>query len=166
MKTQSQANLNLEYCKHLRMALFVAIFIQLGLCLVSAQTNVEGTEVKSTHLDVPKLQEEPPEPIGGYEAIRKRIQYPKLAREIGIEGFVVVGVLIDEYGNPQATQVRKGEGFTGFEMAVQKALKAVRWQPAKQRGRAVKVWIWVPVQFKLHDVESDDNNLVVSLNES
>ncbi|RMF56682.1 MAG: energy transducer TonB, partial [Calditrichaeota bacterium] len=29
------------------------------------------------------------------------------------------------------------------------AIKSVRWKPAKQRDRPVKVWVGIPVIFKL-----------------
>jgi len=37
----------------------------------------------------------------------------------------------------------------GFSEAAQKAVMLVKWKPAKQRDRAVKVWVSVPVRFQL-----------------
>ncbi len=102
---------------------------------------------KATDIFVP--HETPPWPIGGSEAIEKQIVYPELAKKAKIEGSVFVGVFIDEQGNPIKTKVRKGASFRGFEKAVRKALMAVKWQPAKQGERAVKVWVWIPVEFHL-----------------
>jgi protein TonB len=94
--------------------------------------------------------DEPPKPIGGYEAIKKNLKYPEIARKAGVQGMVVVGVLIDEHGNSVKTQVLKDSGFKmGFEESAQAAVMAVKWKPARQRDRAVKVWVSIPVRFSL-----------------
>lgn len=94
--------------------------------------------------------DEPPFPIGGYAAILANLKYPEIAKKAGIEGRVVVGVLIDEKGNPIKTQVLKGAGVNlGLEEAAQAAVMAVKWKPAKQRDRPVKVWVSIPVRFSL-----------------
>ncbi|MFQ6112465.1 MAG: energy transducer TonB, partial [bacterium] len=96
--------------------------------------------------------DEPPVPIGGYAAIKRNLVYPDLARKAGVEGTVIVGVLIDERGNTIKTQVLKPSGLNiGFEKAAQEALINVKWKPAKQRDRAVKVWVSIPIRFSLKD---------------
>jgi protein TonB len=95
--------------------------------------------------------DEPPEPIGGYAAIQKNLKYPEIARKAGIEALVIVGVLIDEKGNSIKTQVMNEVGHKiGFEEAAQAAVMAVKWRPAKQRDKPVKVWVSIPVRFMLN----------------
>ncbi|MFQ5771440.1 MAG: energy transducer TonB [bacterium] len=97
--------------------------------------------------------EEPPQPVGGLAAIHKIIKYPKKALQRGIEGTVVIGILIDEHGHAKKTQLLKASGFeVGFEEAAIKAVTAIKWIPAKQRDRAVKVWVAVPIRFELQPV--------------
>ncbi|HEX9654574.1 MAG TPA: energy transducer TonB, partial [bacterium] len=99
--------------------------------------------------------DEPPSVIGGVAAIQQNLVYPQIARKAGIEATVVVGVLVDEHGKSMKTQILKGTGTTlGFEDAAQAAIMAVKWKPAKQRDRAIKVWVSIPIRFKLRDVES------------
>ncbi len=94
--------------------------------------------------------DEPPKPIGGYAAIQKNLKYPEIARKAGLESRVVVGVLIDEKGNSVKTQILKGAGSNvGFEAAAAAAVMNVKWHPAKQRDKPVKVWVSIPVNFKL-----------------
>jgi len=94
--------------------------------------------------------DEPPQPIGGFASIRKHLVYPKIAAKAGVEGLVVVGVLIDEHGNVVKTQVLKSAAQDlGFEDAACRAVSATRWRPAKQRDMAVRVWVSVPVRFML-----------------
>jgi protein TonB len=99
--------------------------------------------------------DEPPVPIGGYEAIRKNLKYPEIARKAGVQGLVVVGVLIDENGNSVKTQVLKESGMkVGFEEAAQAAVMMMKWKPAKQRDKAVKVWVSIPVRFSLTEAKT------------
>lgn len=100
--------------------------------------------------------DEPPVPIGGYESIRKNLKYPEIARKAGIQGLVVVGVLIDENGNSLKTQVLKDSGMkVGFEEAAQAAVMTLKWKPAKQRDKAVKVWVSIPVRFSLTEAKGN-----------
>ncbi|HEX9653692.1 MAG TPA: energy transducer TonB [bacterium] len=99
--------------------------------------------------------DEPPTPMGGYDSIRKNLKYPEIARKAGIQGMVVVGVLIDEKGNSLKTQVLKESGMkVGFEEAAQAAVMSIKWKPARQRDKAVKVWVSIPVRFSLSEAKA------------
>ncbi len=92
----------------------------------------------------------PPEPVGGMVSIQKRIQYPDRALAKGIEGLVVIGVLVDEQGKGSKISILHDSGMdAGFEEAAATAVNAVSWVPAQQREKAVKVWIAVPVRFRI-----------------
>jgi TonB family protein len=52
-------------------------------------------------------------------------------------------------GSVIRTKVVKSLGPNGCDEAAVDAIKSVAWKPAKQRDRPVKVWIAVPVDFKL-----------------
>ncbi len=94
--------------------------------------------------------DEAPTPVGGFGAIQKHLKYPQIARKAGIEARVVVGVLIDEKGRSVKTQILQSSGYTvGFEAAAEAAVSGVRWRPAKQRDEPVKVWVSIPINFKL-----------------
>ncbi|KAA3662933.1 MAG: energy transducer TonB [Calditrichaeota bacterium] len=90
-----------------------------------------------------------PAPIGGFAAIQKKLKYPDIARKAGIEGRVIVNVLVGTDGTVKDTKILKSLGHTGCDEAAIAAIKAVRWTPAKQRDRAVQVWVGIPVIFKL-----------------
>lgn len=93
--------------------------------------------------------DEPPEPIGGFAAIQRNLEYPEIARKAGIEGRVIVNVLVDTDGRVVETKILKSLGHSGCDEAAVKAIRSVRWKPAKQRDRPVKVWVGIPVIFKL-----------------
>lgn len=93
--------------------------------------------------------DEPPVPIGGFAAIQRNLVYPEIARKAGVEGRVIVHVQIDEKGNVVRTKILQSLGNNGCDEAAVAAIKSVKWKPAKQRDRAVKVWVSIPVVFKL-----------------
>ena len=88
--------------------------------------------------------EDPPQPLSSIRPV-----YPEIAQEAGIEGTVVVQVFVDKKGRVQDTLVLKGIPNTGLDEAAVTAIKKTRFRPAKQRERAVGVWISIPVNFRL-----------------
>ena len=78
-----------------------------------------------------------------------RPSYPEIAQEAGIEGVVVVQAFIDEKGRVKETLILKSVPNTGLDEAAMEAIRKTRFRPAKQRERAVGVWISIPVNFKL-----------------
>ncbi|MFL2983803.1 MAG: energy transducer TonB [Candidatus Neomarinimicrobiota bacterium] len=75
--------------------------------------------------------------------------YPEIAQEAGIEGVVIVQAFIDEKGRVKETLILKGVPNTGLDEAAMAAIRKTRFRPAKQRERAVGVWISIPVNFRL-----------------
>ncbi|MBN1155618.1 energy transducer TonB, partial [candidate division KSB1 bacterium] len=93
--------------------------------------------------------DDPPQPIGGFAAIQRNLKYPEIARKAGVEGRVMVHVQIDEKGNVVNTKILQSLGNNGCDEAAVEAIKSVKWKPAMQRDRPVKVWVAIPVVFKL-----------------
>tara|TARA_B100001123_G_scaffold41824_1_gene42968 strand:- start:247 stop:870 length:624 start_codon:yes stop_codon:yes gene_type:complete len=98
----------------------------------------EGPRVKFIPYD------DPPQPLSSIRPV-----YPEIAQEAGIEGTVVVQVFVDKKGRVQDTLILKGIPNTGLDEAAVMAIKKTRFRPAKQRERAVGVWISIPVNFRL-----------------
>ena len=88
--------------------------------------------------------DDPPTPL---RPIRPK--YPEIAQEAGIEGVVIVQAFIDEKGRVKETMILKGIPNTGLDEAAIEAIRKTRFKPAKQRERAVGVWISIPVNFRL-----------------
>ena len=88
--------------------------------------------------------DDPPVPMSNIRPL-----YPEIAQEAGIEGVVVVQAFIDEKGRVKETLILKGVPNTGLDEAAMEAIRKTRFRPAKQRERAVGVWISIPVNFKL-----------------
>ena len=89
-----------------------------------------------------------PELIGGLGGLQSRIEYPEMARRVGIEGQVVVQFVVDERGNVVDPVVLRSPNELLSEAAL-KAVRESRFTPGQQRGRPVKVRFAVPVTFRL-----------------
>jgi len=74
-------------------------------------------------------------------------EYPELARKAGVEGRVIVKVLVDREGKVQKAVVIEGPAV--LHQAARTA--ALHWvfKPAIQQDRAVAVWVAIPFHFKL-----------------
>jgi protein TonB len=78
-------------------------------------------------------------------------EYPELARKAGVEGVVVVNLLVDTKG-----QVVKAVPVSGPEILRDSAVKAALQcllTPALQRDKPVAVWVALPFRFRLKDVQ-------------
>lgn len=98
--------------------------------------------------DIFEVAEVQPELIGGLEALQERIVYPRLAREAGIEGQVVVQFIVNEQGRVQDAVVLRSPD----EMLSRASLEAVNgleFRPGRNGGVAVKTRFAVPVTFRL-----------------
>jgi len=93
--------------------------------------------------------DEPPTPKGGFRSIQKALKYPEIARKAGIEGRVTVHVLVSEKGIVIKTKILQSLGHTGCDQAAVNAIRKVKWNPAMQRDKPVRVWVAIPVIFRL-----------------
>ncbi|MDF1543802.1 MAG: TonB family protein [bacterium] len=75
--------------------------------------------------------------------------YPRLAKQAGLEGVVWVKALVDESGKVMKAIVGKSSGVTSLdEAAVQAAFKCT-YKPGIQNGRPIKVWVTYKVEYNL-----------------
>lgn len=97
--------------------------------------------------------EQPAVPKGGltafYQDISERIQYPASARRMNIEGKVFVEFVVNRDGSITDVVAIKGIGAGCDEEAVRVVKTSAAWNPAKQRGKAVKQRLVLPITFKL-----------------
>jgi protein TonB len=91
--------------------------------------------------------EQMPEPIGGLADIQKRVIYPSVALQTGIEGKVYVRAMVNEAGVVTQTEILKGIG-AGCDEAAADAVAKTKFKPGIQRGKPVKVQLTIPIVFK------------------
>lgn len=84
-----------------------------------------------------------------FNFLKKNLNYPSIAREVGVQGTAVVRFIVETDGSISNAEILRDPGAgTGAE-----ALRVVEsmplWQPGEQRGRKVRVQYNLPVRFKL-----------------
>jgi len=77
-----------------------------------------------------------------------RIPYPEDARSRGIEGTVVLSVLVDETGRVRTVKLISGPGG-GLDQAAAKAVERIRFRPALRKGQPVAAQITYRYTFLL-----------------
>lgn len=82
----------------------------------------------------------------------KRVEpeYPLDLREKGIEGNVILKVLVDTSGRVAEVQIARSSGYGGFDSSAVEAAKKFQFKPATTpEGEKVPSWIILPFSFKL-----------------
>jgi protein TonB len=93
--------------------------------------------------------EQMPELIGGLAALLAEAKYPPLAQKAGLEGVVVIQIIIDKQGLPSEPKVIKSV-HKSLDDEAMRAVMAQKYRPGMQRGRPVKVAMNIPVTFRLN----------------
>lgn len=110
-------------------------------------------EVVEKPQEVFKVVEQMPQFPDGEAALFKfindNIKYPAVARENGIEGKVFVKFIVEADGSVTNVEVVRDIGGGCGEEAMRVVKKFPKWNPGKQRGRPVRVFFNLPVQFRL-----------------
>lgn len=76
--------------------------------------------------------------------------YPITAVREGVQGTVLLRVLVDATGRPVQVVILKSSGSRDLDNAAREhVLAAWRFHPAQRDGRAIQAWAQVPVKFSL-----------------
>ena len=86
--------------------------------------------------------------------LAKEIQYPAMAQDAGIEGKVYVGFIVEKDGSLSNIRVFRGIGGGCDEEAVRVLKASPKWTPGKQRGKAVRQKMTIPIAFVLTEDKS------------
>lgn len=110
-------------------------------------------------IDIPEEDYMPPadtfiavevEPVSVYE---ETPEYPRLARDGGFTGNVIVQAFVSKDGSVKKAQaVKCTRPGMGFEEAAVKAAYKWQWKPAIQNGNPIGVWVAYTVKFELGDM--------------
>lgn len=110
---------------------------------------VEFDSISNVYLRVEKMPEFPGGDYGLISFLAKKIKYPAMAREDGIEGMVIVEFLIDKSGKILDPKVVRGIGGACDEEALRVVKLMPDWIPGYQNGEAVTVRYTLPIRFRL-----------------
>lgn len=97
--------------------------------------------------------DEQPSFKGGEIALSKyliaNIKYPRKAKKAGIQGVVYVEFCVDVDGRIREVIILSGIGGGCDEEAARVVKKMPKWNPGRQRGKAIKVKYFMPIKFTL-----------------
>lgn len=90
--------------------------------------------------------EEPPQPIRQVPP-----EYPRFARQAGLEGTVILLVEVLRDGSVGAIEVQQSlqSGPGGLDQAAKDAVRQWHFTPAKSGGQPLAVWASIPFRFRL-----------------
>jgi|GEM_PF-2348920 len=97
--------------------------------------------------------DEEPKPINMAE-VAQAIGYPEEAIKKGINGMVVVRILVDKEGNYVKHKIIKSPNPI-FDKPVDKHVKDLKFTPAIQKGQKVSFWVNVPFRFQLEEKKTN-----------
>ena len=75
--------------------------------------------------------------------------YPRMARESGWEGTVILRVLVRTSGIPGTVQVRKSSGHSILDEAATEAVRKWRFKPEKDGNIPIQKYVDIPLKFDL-----------------
>ena len=113
------------------------------LCLVFSAIQAQEEPDVNAFTEVDKEAQ----PENMYD-VQRAIGYPKIARDAGIEGNVVVRVLVDTAGK-YVRHVVLNEVHPVLSNAVVVHLPKLTFTPAQKEGESVFFWVNIPFAFKL-----------------
>jgi periplasmic protein TonB len=117
---------------------------------IQVATNVRPVETPPP-APVRKAVTVPPKPDARRGGVTKP-EYPPSVRRAGGEGTVYVQVLVLENGRVGDARVQTSSGHPKLDEAVvAEAKRNWRFNPATEDGKAVQMWVTVPIVFKLTD---------------
>jgi len=80
--------------------------------------------------------------------------YPDSARKAGLQGEVVLQIIVDEHGYVTAAEVVRATPPGLFDDAAARAIRQWRFEPARASGEPIKVRMGQRMSFSLKDVKS------------
>jgi protein TonB len=104
-----------------------------------------GIVPSSDQVFMESVVEERPEVLSG-----PALQYPDLLRQAGVQGRVLVQAIIDTSGRAEPASVKVIQSPNpGFDQPARTYVLRALFRPARVHGRAVRVLVNLPIDFKL-----------------
>jgi protein TonB len=84
------------------------------------------------------------------EEIERLLQrrYPPILRDAGISGVVGVRIYIDEEGSVLESRLETPSEHEAFNHAALEVIHSMKFTPALNRDRRVRVWVSIPIRFQ------------------
>ena len=126
-----------------------------GLCVITISGSevddpLAGTGEEDPVFEVVENMPEFPGGMGGLmQYLSKNIKYPVEAQKAGIQGRVIMQVIIDKNGNVTNPKVTQPVDPLLDTEAIRVTASMPKWKPGTQRGMPVNVKYTFPIVFRL-----------------
>jgi protein TonB len=122
--------------------------------VVEIYAPVLQAEEEATEEEIFVIVEDMPKFRGGdinkfREWVQKRVRYPELAAENGIQGRVFITFVVEPNGNVSNVSVTRSVDPLLDDAAKEAVAASPKWEPGMQRGRPVRVRYSIPIIFQL-----------------
>jgi TonB family protein len=88
------------------------------------------------------------EPCIDYKEMNKRVEYPRVAKELGLEGKVTLRILVAQDGFPQKYIIEYSTDSMFNEPAIRAVMQSC-FVPAVLNNQPIRCWITIPILFRL-----------------
>jgi TonB family protein len=136
-----------------RMDTYLNDTLVLSICYDSIGSQIECNPVDTSMVyeKAEVMPEFPGGPNGLLLYLQKNLKYPEKARNEKLEGKVITRFIIDINGVVQNLEtIKDGVGGGAADEARRVISKMPKWKPASINGKLVKVYIVLPITFKLN----------------
>ncbi len=117
-------------------------------CLDEKSADHVSTEEFEMIMTVEKMPEFPGGMTALSDYLAKNVKYPEKAREVGIQGRVFVSFFVEKDGSLDEVKVMRSLGGGCDEEAIRVVKAMPKWIPGEQRGKPIRVYFMLPINFK------------------
>jgi TonB family protein len=139
------------FCNLAKKVLAMTSILGIVMLLACRETVNEVKEDENLNQSASMPEVSAPDKPDRLPTILKQVQpsYPEDARKAGIEGMVVVEVLVDTAGNVEKVKIVRS--VPELDQAAVEAVRKFRFNAATLDDKRVSSWITIPFHFKLSD---------------
>lgn len=92
------------------------------------------------------------------------LYYPDEAKRQSLEGSVLVTTHVNENGRPEKTRIYKSSGIALLDSAALQTASTFIFSPAIVDGKPQRIWVNIPVEFKLESKGIDAEAWLIEVN--
>ena len=136
------------------LTLSVLVMFLFTICELKAQDTINSDEEEErVEIEVFNYHSINPEFPGGSDSlnafIKQNLQYPKSAKEQGIEGIVNVKFFVDSDGSIKDAKIEHGVNEELDAEAIRIVNLMPKWEPGRHGSRTISVLYELPIVFRL-----------------
>jgi protein TonB len=126
---------------------------------VNAEQRINPNDIPDQHLGMRSPADINSQPVDELPVALTpmRAPYPDTAKALGLEGTVILNLLIDTTGSVRLVEFEQHaeEPAPILDKSAVLTAKKSKWKPATKDGQPVQAWVRVPFEFKLKEDKAE-----------